>query len=143
MQNFQYLDHATDIIIEAYGKSIEEAFQNMAAGVVNVMFDITTVDADKTIQIIERGSDLKNLLYNWIEKILHVIFLENVVLSRFTISIKKDKNNESYLLEGKAQGEEIDLEKHMYKTEIKGVTYHEMQILEENNQYRIKALLDL
>src|SRR3712207_5370814 len=99
MQNFQYLDHATDIIIEAYGKSIEEAFQNMAAGVVNVMFDITTVDADKTIQIIERGSDLKNLLYNWIEKILHFIFLEDVVLSHFTISIKKYKNNDLYLLE--------------------------------------------
>ena len=39
--------------------------------------------------------------------------------------------------------ETIDITKHGYKIEIKGVTYHEMEILQQGNQYKVKFILDL
>lgn len=141
MREFQYLEHTTDIIIEAYGNSLEIAFQNMAKGVVNVMFDIDKIRTTKEIQIDIKGDDLEDLLYQWIERILHIIFIDSVALSKFTIRIERISN--SFILLGRSEGEDIDIEKHAYKTEIKGVTYHEMRIERAKDVWTLRALLDL
>jgi SHS2 domain-containing protein len=39
--------------------------------------------------------------------------------------------------------ESIDISKHGYKTEIKGVTYHEMEILQESDMNKVRFILDL
>jgi SHS2 domain-containing protein len=35
---FRYLDHMTDAIVEAYGNSLDEAFENSAKGLINTDF---------------------------------------------------------------------------------------------------------
>jgi SHS2 domain-containing protein len=39
--------------------------------------------------------------------------------------------------------ESIDMSKHNYRTEIKGITYHEMEVLQEEGQYKVRFILDL
>jgi SHS2 domain-containing protein len=39
--------------------------------------------------------------------------------------------------------EAIDISKHNYRTEIKGITYHEMEVLQEDGQYKVRFILDL
>jgi len=138
------------LVIEAYGTNLEAAFENSARGLVNVMFDISKVFSQKEIMIEARGYDLQSLLYDWLEKVMLVILTENVVLSDFKVKISNTKLEESnaensYFLLAYAKGESINLEKHHYKVEIKGVTYHEMQILQpiDKNEVTIRFLLDL
>jgi SHS2 domain-containing protein len=149
-EGFKYLDHMTDAVIEAYGTNLEAAFENSARGLVNVMFDISKVFSQKEIMIKASGYDLQSLLYDWLEKVMLVILTENVVLSEFKVKISNTKLEESnaensYFLLAYAKGESINLEKHHYKVEIKGVTYHEMQILQpiDKNEVTIRFLLDL
>jgi SHS2 domain-containing protein len=149
-EGFKYLDHMTDAVIEAYGTNLEAAFENSARGLVNVMFDISKVFSQKEIMIEAHGYDLQSLLYDWLEKVMLVILTENVVLSDFKVKISNTKLEESnaensYFLLAYAKGESINLEKHHYKVEIKGVTYHEMQILQpiDKNEVTIRFLLDL
>lgn len=149
-EGFKYLDHMTDAVIEAYGTNLEAAFENSARGLVNVMFDISKVFSQKEIMIEASGYDLQSLLYDWLEKVMLVILTENVILSEFKVKISNTKLEESkaensYFLLAYAKGESINLEKHHYKVEIKGVTYHEMQILQpiDKNEVTIRFLLDL
>jgi protein archease len=80
---FRYLDHMTDLVVEAYGSNLEELFSNSAIGVVNAMFDIKKVDATDTIEIVSEGYDFKSLLYDWIEKIILIIYIDKLIITNF------------------------------------------------------------
>lgn len=138
---FRYLDHMTDVIVEAYGNTLEDAFANSARGLVNAMFEISEVIPDREIEIYADGYDLKSLLYNWLEKVILVMLIDNIVVSNLKVNISK--SNGIYSIKGVAKGERIDLEKHHYKIEIKAVTYHEMAIKQDGKGVTIRFLLDL
>jgi SHS2 domain-containing protein len=148
---FRYLDHMTDAVIEAYGGTLDEAFENSARGLVNTMFDLTATgnisSADKEIQIEAKGFDLQSLLYDWLEKVMLVVLMQNILLSDFKVKISEKKVGDyyNYLLSGIVKGECLNLEKHHYKVEVKAITYHEMEIKEEKEKNRVttRFLLDL
>src|ERR671927_1251698 len=134
---FRYLDHMTDALIEAYGSTIDEAFENSACGLVNTMFDLSNVSADLEVKIEANGHDLYNLFYDWLEKVMLIVLTDNLILSYFRVKISHNGNMEdggAYFLCSKARGEHLDLKKHNFKVEVKAVTYHEMQIEEDKEK---------
>lgn len=138
---FRYIDHMTDSMIEAYGSTLEEAFENSALALHNTMLNLNNVTAKINTHIKVDGFDLKNLLYNWLEKVLLKLVVEKIVLCEHNIRIRKKRDN--YLLYCTSKGEVFDSEKHGYKVEIKAVTYHEMDIKHAKDKFTIRFLLDL
>jgi len=137
---YRFLDHMTDAVIEAYGETLEEAFENAAKGVNDTMVDLKTVRQDKEIKIIAKGHDLYSLLFDWLDKVMLLLVADGIVMSEFSVKIKQ---NTGYSLEGVAKGEKLDLDRHRYKVEIKAVTYHEMQVTQEKGKATVRFLLDL
>ena len=131
----------TDAIVEAYGSSLDEAFENSAKGLVNTMIDLEQITPDQEYEIVAKGYDVKSLLYDWLEKVMLGLLIDNIALSDFKVKISK--NNGNYFLKGIAKGEVLDLKKHHYKIEIKAVTYHEMEIKQTENIITTRFLLDL
>jgi SHS2 domain-containing protein len=138
---FRYLEHVTDAYIEAYGDSMEEAFSYAAKGTVNVMFEIKDIQGTSKVNFRIEGEDYYELLFNWLERVNLLIAIDNQVISNFELKISK--LDSKYQLTGSGMAETIDIIKHGYKIEIKGVTYHEMEILQQGNQYKVKFILDL
>lgn len=131
----------TDAVIEAYGATLEEAFENAAKGLSDTMIDLKTVRPEKEIRIHAKGHDLYSLLFNWLDKVMLLLVADGIALSQF--SIKIHQHNSGYSLEGTTKGEPLDLDRHHYKVEIKAVTYHEMEIKEEKGMITARFLLDL
>jgi SHS2 domain-containing protein len=143
-RRFRYLDHMTDAVIEAYGRTLDEAFENSAYGLVNTMFDPKRVSPTQAINIQAKGYDLKSLLYDWLEKVLLTILVDNMLVVVFKVKIYENINNDNgYFLSGIANGEYLNPKKHRYKVEIKAVTYHEMEVIQEKNKVITRFLLDL
>jgi SHS2 domain-containing protein len=138
---FRYLEHITDAYIEAYGDSMEEAFSYAAKGTVNVMFEIRDIQGTSKVDFRIEGVDYYELLFNWLERVHLLIAIDNQVISNFELMISK--LDSKYQLTGSGLAETIDITKHGYKIEIKGVTYHEMEILQQGNQYKVRFILDL
>ena len=138
---FKYLEHITDAYIEAWGDSLEEAFSYAATATINVMFEIKNVRGTSKIYFQVEGEDYLELLFNWLEKVLLLISIDNQVISSFEIKISK--LDTKYRLTAQGMAEAIDISKHNYRTEIKGITYHEMQVLQEDGQYKVRFILDL
>ena len=138
---FRYLEHVTDAYIEAYGDSMEEAFSYAAKGTVNVMFEIKDIQGTSKVDFRIEGVDYYELLFNWLERVNLLIAIDNQVISNFELKISK--LDSKFQLTGSGMVETIDIIKHGYKIEIKGVTYHEMEILQQGNQYKVKFILDL
>ena len=137
---YKYLDHMTDAVIEAYGSTLEEVFENAAKGLNDTMIDLKDVTADMDIRITAEGHDLSELLFEWLDKVMLLLVADGIVTCEFGVNIK---NNSTYTLEGIAKGEKLNLTKHHYKVEIKAVTYHEMQIVQHNGAFTARFLLDL
>jgi SHS2 domain-containing protein len=130
----------TDALIEAYGETLEEAFENAAKGVNDTMVDLRTVMPVREINIAAEGHDLYSLLFDWLDKVMLCLVADGIVMSEFSVKIQR-KND--YFLLGVARGEKLDLDRHSYKVEIKAVTYHEMEIRQEEGKATVRFLLDL
>lgn len=137
---YRFLDHMTDAVLEAYGETLEEAFENAAKGLNDTMVELKTVIPDREIRITAEGHDLYSLLFDWLDKVMLLLVADGIVMSDFSVKIKQDKG---YFLEGIAKGERLNLDKHHYKVEIKAVTYHEMDIKQEKGKASVRFLLDL
>lgn len=138
---YKYLDHVTDAYIEAYGESMEEAFSFAAIGTINVMFELNDIQPKSKFEFEVEGHDYSELLFNWLDRIILLIAIDNKVASNFNLKISK--LNSKYQMTGYAMTESIDISKHGYKTEIKGITYHEMEILQERGLNKVRFILDL
>jgi SHS2 domain-containing protein len=138
---YRYLDHVTDAFVEAYGDTMEEAFSYAAKGTINIMFELKDIVGTSKHDFKVEADDYSELLFNWIDAIILLIAVDNKVASNFEIKISKIDS--TYRLTGYAMTEIVDLSKHGYKTEIKGVTYHELEILQESGLNKVRFILDL
>ena len=145
LKNVEYLDHMTDAYVRCNGKTLAEAFQYSAKGLVNIMYDIAKIEKNQKILLSAEGSDLENLLYDWLEKILLLLLIDKIILSDFNIVVDFNKELKKYLIEGYGEGDSIDYGKHELKVEIKGITYHEMKIFQEQNtnEFVTEYIVDL
>ncbi len=82
-KGYRYLDHMTDLIVEAYDMTLTETFLNAAIGTLNAMFDVEKVESKTSTKIVAQGHDLKSLLYDWIEKILLAIYIDKIIINHF------------------------------------------------------------
>jgi len=138
---YRFLDHMTDAVIEAYGSTLNEAFENAALGLSDTMIDLKTVEPKKKIKVTAKGHDLFSLLFDWLNTVLLLMVVDWLAVSQFSIEIRKQSNG--YSIEGIALGEPFDLDRHRYKIEIKGVTYHEMEIKQDKATITVRFLVDL
>jgi SHS2 domain-containing protein len=138
---YRFLDHMTDAVIEAYGTTLEDAFENAAKALCDTMIDLKTVRPKREIKFSAKGNDLYSLLFDWLDKVMLLLVADGIAMSEFSVKIKQCNN--SYLLEGSTRGEPLQLDRHRYKVEIKAVTYHEMEIKQEKNMTTVRFLLDL
>ena len=140
MAKFKFLEHTADAKFQAYGKTMEEAFSNAALAMFSIITDIKKIKKALKNEIKAEGSDLKSLLYNFLEELLFLIDTENFLLSSIKeISIKEI--NKKFKLNAVAVGDKAD----NYEThgDIKAVTYNEMEIEEKKDKAMVQVVLDL
>ena len=131
----------TDAIIEAYGSTLHEAFENAAMALCDTMIDLKSVVPKEEFKFSAKGDDLYSLLFDWLDKVMLLLVSDGIAMSQFSVKIKH--HDSDYLLEGITRGEPLELDRHHYKVEIKAVTYHEMEIRQEKNMITTRFLLDL
>ena len=138
---FEYLEHTADAKFRAYGKSLEEVFENAAFAMFNVMIDTSTVATKISHEIELNSEDMESLLFNWLSEILFVFEVESVVFAKFIVD-KVEQDEDGCRLFARAVGEEINLSKHKFGTEVKAATYNGMMIEKTPDGWMIQATVD-
>lgn len=133
---YKYFEHTADIKFQAFGKTVEKAFENSALAMFNTMCSETVKrKIKKTINV--KGKDLESLLYNFLEELLFYLDSENFFLSRIKVKIDEKK----LTLEAEAQGDLAG--KYPIHLDVKAVTYNEMFVKREKNKYICQVVLDV
>lgn len=139
---FEFLEHTADVYVAAHGKTMEEAFENAALAMFEVMTDTDTVSADVEDNFEVEAEDEFALLYNWLEALLVNFETNDILYSKFKISCL-DETTKGFRIKASACGERFRAKKHAQKVAVKAVTYHRMEILEELDKVKLKFILDI
>ena len=139
---FRFLEHTADAYVEAYGTTLEEAFENAALAMTDVMTELEKVEAKNEENFEVEALDEYALLYSWLEELLLEFELKSKLYSSFEVS-SIEKTSEGFRLRAKAWGETYDSEKHPSKVGIKSATYHQMEILKEPKSVTVRFILDV
>ncbi len=142
MKRFEFLEHTSDAYVAAYGRTLEEAFENAALAMFEVMTDTSKVEPRERFEVSATGFDLYSLLYNWLEELLIIYYVNNVMLSRFKVR-EIAREGEEYRIAGEAYGEPFDPSRHEQRVEVKAVTYSLMEIKEKDGEYEVRVVFDI
>ncbi|MDR1721766.1 MAG: archease [Methanobrevibacter sp.] len=139
---YEYFDVTADIGFYSFGNTLEEAFENAALAMFNVITDVKKVKAVESREISIESEDEVSLLYDWLEELLFIHEVDFLLLSDFKIISIVNEDN-SLKLESIVKGDNIDWAFHERKSEVKAITFHQMEVNEIEGKYQVKAILDL
>ena len=137
MKKYEFFEHTADIGINSYGKTIEEAFENSALAITNIITNTEQITEKKEVKINTKTENLESLLYEWLEEIIIQFDMNNLIFSKFQVKI--NENN----LNAICSGEKFDKNKHKIGTEVKAITYHMMDIKKINDKWQITFVPDI
>ena len=141
-EKFKFLEHTADVYIAAHGKSLEEAFENAALAMFEVMTETEKVSPDIEDSVKVEAEDEYALLYSWLEALLVNLETKNMLYSKFKIS-SIDETSEAFRIKATVRGEKFNAEKHTQKVAVKAVTYHRMEIIKEIDKVTLEFILDI
>lgn len=141
MKKFEFLEHTSDVYVAAYGRSLKEAYENVAYAMFQTMTELDSVKPETKVEVAVEGDDEESLLYNWLESLLIKFEVDELLFSKF--KIKELERLGKFRLAAEAYGEQYDPEMHISKVAIKAVTYHGMEIKKDKEQIVVKVLFDI
>jgi SHS2 domain-containing protein len=141
-KQYEYLEHTADIKFLAYGRTLEELFENAALAMFNVMIDTGKVSVETAREVFLKSPDLESLLVDWLSELLYLFEVDEVVFRKFQVNEIRDEGSE-YSITARASGEKFYPESHPFETEIKAVTYNQLEIEKTANSWKAQVVVDI
>lgn len=132
-------------------ESLSELFARSAIALTNIL--VTTRDGgdsafafdDETVQKIEvnlSGPDLDELMFAWLSEILYQFDGERNIFCNCE-SIEVEESSEEFSLNAILLVIEFKPEVHQVKTYVKAITFHQMNIVNEHDEFSAQVYVDI
>jgi len=136
MQKFKFLEHTADIKFQAFGKNVEEVFENSALAFKEAVCGKMKIKEEKEKIIKVNGRDFESLMYLFLEKILYLLEAENFLISKI-----KEIEIKNFKLKAKIVGDSA--KNYKFTDSVKAVTYNEMFIKKQKDKWISQVVLDV
>ncbi len=136
---YRYIEHTADIGFIAEGSTLEEAMEEAGRALFNVITDIKNIELKEVRKFTVESEDKYDLLFDFLTRLLFYFDTEFLVFSDFKVKISQD---DGYKINVEASGEVFDPAKHEIDTGVKAVTYHMMEI-SENDVFKVQVIIDV
>nr|CDS28702.2 hypothetical transcript [Hymenolepis microstoma] len=141
-QQYEHLDHTADVQIHAWGKDIKEAFEQAAMAMFSYMTtNYDSIEMKQTYEIETEGTDMENLLYKFLDEWLYAFSADDYFFPRIIKITYFDTNN--FRIKSVGYGEPFDLSRHPQGTEVKAITYSNMQIHNKDDKHEVFVIIDI
>lgn len=143
-KKYEYLDHTADVQLHAWGDNLKESFEQIAMAMFGYMTEIDKVEMkqEQEIEIIlDAEDDILNLVFKWLDEWLFLFSAEPFFIPR-KIEISEFEPQHGYI-KAKGYGEQFDLSKHPQGTEVKAITYSNMQVHQDKPTNDVYVIIDI
>ena len=133
---YKFLKHTADIKFQAYGKSLNEVFENSALAMFKTMSS-KKIAEKKSLELKIREKNLESLFHAFLEKLLIMLDSKNVFLSKIKIRIdEKDNSLIAKIIGDYASNYQISLN-------VKAVTYNDFFLKKDGVHWIAQVVLDV
>ena len=122
MERYILVDHTADMMVRAFGDTLEECFGNAAYALFDQTVDLSDIGTSEETEFRVTGIDDEDRLYSFLSELLFIEDCDNLILKEFDVSFDGDD------VVCRARGETLDRPRHRVRSEVKAVTYHMMEI---------------
>jgi SHS2 domain-containing protein len=138
--SYKFIDHTADIAVELKADSIEELFIVSAKAFNEAVTEFEAKDETGNLNFVLSSHSLETLLVSFLNE-LNFRLINKRKISVNINNVKITQNNENWNLQCILQENDIDEES--IKTEIKSVTYHQIEIKKEDGKYSTSIVFDI
>lgn len=132
------IDHTADFGIHVFGHDPKELFANAAWALFDIITDINQLKGLNVYDLRITGDDWSDLMVNWLREILYLWNGKEFLIK--STMIKSVSENE---ISATVYYDPYDLNSHLIKTEIKAVTYHQIQVIENLACWEARIIFDV
>ncbi len=125
MERYALIDHTADMMVKAFGSTLEECFANAGFALFNETVDLSGIGESVATEFEVEGIDDEDMLFSFLSELLFIEDCENLILKEIEVSIDGNK------VHCRGRGERLDRSKHRIRSEVKAVTYHMMEVERE------------
>ena len=138
MPAFREIEHTADLGIEVEAVDLAALFACAGEALFSLIAEPASIEERQSITLSAAGDGPEELLHAWLRELLAQFNVNGFVAKSCEVrSITNDH------VDGIIKGEKLDLARHGFHTEIKGVTYHEFKVWQENGQWRARVIFDV
>jgi len=135
---YRQIEHTADLGIEIEVADLPGLFASGAEALYGFIADRETIKEGEEISVAVTGEGWEELFHSWLCELLAQFNLKGFVGKRCAVERVVPGR-----VEGRIKGETLDLKRHRFYTEIKGVTYHGFRVWQENGRWRARVIFDV
>ncbi|OGQ95651.1 MAG: archease [Deltaproteobacteria bacterium RIFOXYD12_FULL_57_12] len=113
---WEHFHHVADIGVRGFGQTREQAFEQTALALIAVITKPQLVRPETLVEVSCEEPDDEFLLTAWLNALIYEMAQRRMLFSRFQVTIVE------HALQGRAWGEQVDVQRHKPAVEVKGAT---------------------
>jgi SHS2 domain-containing protein len=136
--SFREIEHTADLAVEMTGATFPALLAVSGEALFSLIADPENIEMRDEIPVSATGDGPEELLHAWLCE----------ALARFNIDGFIGKNCAidqitAGRVDGRIRGEKLDLTRHGFRTEIKGVTYHDFRVWQQDGLWHARIIFDV
>jgi SHS2 domain-containing protein len=135
--SFEFIDHTADAGIRVEAPTLEDLFETAGLAFTELVTNSDSLDCRLERRFKLEEDEVETLLVSWLQELLYLLDTEDLVFGRFQVKIR------GLSLEATAWGEPFDPSIHTMKTEIKAVTYHQLEVAKSDQGWQAQVIFDI
>ena len=128
MKPYEYLEHTADMGLLVSGGSLSELLTHAAQGLFETIAVVETVDETASIEIHLTAESVEELFVGWLDELIFRHETEEMFFKRAIVQGCSETE-----IFATVYGEPSNFDKHEVYTEIKSVTYHQLEVVQKGD----------
>ena len=137
-RNYRLIDHTADFGLEIWGDDETALFEEAAKALFDLISDPAAFKADHSRSVEVKGDDWPDLMVNWLRELLYMFNGEEQMVGKVAVTAINETR-----LQATVASDDFDPQHHDIKTEIKAVTYHQIDVGPCEGGWRARVIFDI
>lgn len=137
--SIEELEHTADLLYRVRAASLTDLFVEAARALMQTLYGDPSGPATASWPIELEAADRESLLYNFLSEVLFLSEAENLVFTGFDLTVTASPPS----VTGWLRGRPFDPARDAGGTEVKGISYSDLAIVERDGEFCLEVLFDV
>ncbi len=144
MKTYEIIEHTADLGMRVYGRDLNTLFLNAAQAMFEIMVEVVKKESifhkeeRKKFLVNKQGSNIEEIFVAWLSELVYLFSTEGLIMEKADIE-KLEENS----IQAEVRGRIFSPDFYRVKTEIKAVTYHELEVKQTDQGYEAQVIFDV